>query len=76
MQTTSGLGAIHGTAYLVERRIISRNVKDKNSERPIKRIIGWVYTMTIVFTAWAFFRAENVGQAWNIVSDVLGPISL
>lgn len=50
-------GAIHGTAYLLEKRFTSNNTKGW------LLFPKWFVTMSIVFTAWIWFRSPDVSTA-------------
>jgi alginate O-acetyltransferase complex protein AlgI len=37
--------------------------------------IAWLLTMTVVFVAWIFFRATNVGDAMMMIERIVVPAS-
>lgn len=68
-------GGIHGGALAVNRWF-------ENSSLPtgLKRLfqwlpIAWLLTMTVVFVAWIFFRATNVGDAMMMIERIVVPAS-
>ncbi|MEM7659518.1 MAG: MBOAT family protein [Bacteroidota bacterium] len=54
-------GGIHGLAYLVE-------AASKSWNQIIPKGISWIATLFVVVLAWLFFRAENLGHAWEIIA--------
>jgi D-alanyl-lipoteichoic acid acyltransferase DltB (MBOAT superfamily) len=57
-------GAIHAFFSSVER---ITNWPEKLSKNTAARIIAWFFVTMQVLVAWIFFRANTVGQAWEIV---------
>lgn len=39
----------------------------------LKEAFSMLLTFTLTVFAWIFFRAENVGQAWSILSEIFSP---
>ncbi|MEX2597674.1 MAG: MBOAT family O-acyltransferase [Salibacteraceae bacterium] len=58
-------GAMHGLAYLLERFFISKNTANWLN------FPKWIATMTIVFTAWIFFRSESLAHAAGYIMSML-----
>ncbi len=71
-------GALHG-GYLSAERFIQRRIAaiPLFTERrlPILRTlwipVGWLLTMTVVFLAWVFFRADNIHDALRIIGTII-----
>lgn len=67
-------GALHGI-YMVAEQIFAR-VKGKGRNKnfssnkgfSIKNILRWLLTIHLVMLGWIFFRAQNVQDAWTIIS--------
>ena len=65
-------GAIHGIALVVEKffqEIFPSVTPDKGGSRWSP--LGWLVTMVVVFTAWIFFRATNVHEAFEMISRII-----
>ncbi|MBP7513389.1 MAG: MBOAT family protein [Flavobacteriales bacterium] len=60
-------GMIHG-AFMVVERVGFGKVLDK-----LPRIIGQVYTLAVVLTAWAFFRILDIAGAWEFAKALWNP---
>jgi len=70
-------GAIHGSVLVIEHIFSNRQLKISHAaSSSISALFGWTYTFCIVFMAWVFFRATDVGQALRIVSAMFSPTSL
>jgi alginate O-acetyltransferase complex protein AlgI len=59
-------GAIHGIAYILEK--YTWNKSDPNNK--LINAVRWVVTMTIVFVAWVFFRADSMQHAIDFLSGL------
>ena len=59
-------GAIHGIAYILET--YTWNKSDPNNK--LINAVRWVVTMTIVFVAWVFFRADSIQHALDFLSGL------
>jgi len=72
-------GVLHGGGVALERVWREKSARFRPESGVSHRLylfVGWMMTMMIVFTAWTFFRAETVGQAWMILSRLTGPFNL
>ncbi|HVZ89069.1 MAG TPA: MBOAT family protein [Polyangia bacterium] len=66
-------GGLHGV-YTVGEQLIQRPVSRRGE--PVRaswarRVVAAGVTFTLVCLAWVFFRAERVGDAWQIVTRIL-----
>lgn len=60
-------GMIHGTFMVIERLGFGRTLAR------IPRIIGQLYTLAVVLTAWAFFRILDISSAWSFAQALWVP---
>lgn len=60
-------GFIHA-CYFILYLMLSGFLKPFNNS--LLKIFGWGFTFMIVALAWIFFRAENVGTAWLMLSKI------
>lgn len=60
-------GGLHGAVLVLEHLLLKRQEPDARAARIVRRVIGWSYVFIVVFVAWVFFRAANIGQALTIV---------
>ena len=58
-------GAIHGGALSVERWL-----RDRLGSRRIPALVGWLITFHVVCLAWVFFRAPDLGRAFEVLGCV------
>ena len=56
-------GLLHGLASVIEK-------KTKFPEK-CSPVMQWLYTFTFVNVAWLFFRSETIGQALQIIRNIL-----
>ena len=63
-------GLWHGFFIVLERLFLGKILKKK-----ILVLIGNIYTLFVVLIGWVFFRAENMGQAFVILRNMLTPVS-
>jgi hypothetical protein len=61
-------GALHGGAMIVQRLCRGRVA--------LPRWLGWLITFAFVNVAWVFFRASTPGQAFALLADLAGGLSL
>jgi D-alanyl-lipoteichoic acid acyltransferase DltB (MBOAT superfamily) len=67
-------GGLHGTFYLMEsfgKLFKERFLPEVQSHHPVIRSIPIFVTFHLVTFAWIFFRANNLSDAWLIVSRIL-----
>lgn len=67
-------GSIHGAALGAERAIKAkwaRRAAALGVPAPIRSVLQWALTFTIVCVAWVFFRATSFGDAWNVLGQLL-----
>lgn len=60
-------GAWHGLWLAIERAL---GAKSATTVWP--RLIAWPLTMTVVLIGWVMFRAQSVGQAFDLYAGMLG----
>ena len=60
-------GLIHGLAYVIEK-YTWKHLKTNNQ---IINIFRWLWTMSIVFVAWIFFRANSMDDAIYFVAKMI-----
>lgn len=58
------LGGIHGCCICINHLWRKLNIH-------LPKIINWLLTFNVVNIAWIFFRADNFGQAFNIIKAML-----
>jgi len=63
-------GAMHGACMIVERVIYGERMKNISHKISVANLLRVVVTFSIVSFAWIFFRAENLGQAWSIITKI------
>jgi alginate O-acetyltransferase complex protein AlgI len=66
-------GAIHGAFLGVERFIRERWRADERAPllpRPASAALQWLVTFHVVCLAWIFFRADELGTAWDVVTGI------
>jgi alginate O-acetyltransferase complex protein AlgI len=66
-------GAIHGAFLGVERFTKERRGADDRPPvlpRPVTAALQWVLTFHVVCFAWIFFRAQTLGDAWDVVAGI------
>jgi alginate O-acetyltransferase complex protein AlgI len=67
-------GALHGFYLVVENALGGRFMdKPAGSESRILSGIRILFTFSLVTLAWVFFRAQNLSQAWTILSSMTHP---
>ncbi len=70
-------GGFHGLLLTLERLAVYRGktipmrVRIRGTGDLLRFIGGWVTTQILVSFAWLFFRAENMGQAWYFIEQIL-----
>ena len=60
-------GGIHGAVMTLEHAI-AKWLPSNPIWQLLSRPLGWLYTMTVVFIAWVFFRAASVDDAMQILT--------
>ena len=60
-------GGIHGIAYVIEKHTWLR-IQSKNA---VISSFRWIWTMSIVFIAWVFFRADSVEIGLSYLSSMI-----
>ena len=60
-------GGLQGIMMIVERAIGLSQTRPKN---PFTIIVRWCITFNLVCLSWVFFRAANVGDAWEIITRI------
>jgi alginate O-acetyltransferase complex protein AlgI len=66
-------GGLHGL-FLAVNHLLRGRIRAPGT---FKRAAGWVVTMAAVFFAWVFFRADGVGQAFDVLRALgRGPLGL
>jgi alginate O-acetyltransferase complex protein AlgI len=65
-------GALHALGLAIEHLFSNSNKASLGQEQISKAILifRWAITMSIVFVAWIFFRANNVEQAVEIIRSI------
>lgn len=65
-------GLIHGGVLAVERFFgnLLRG-RPRLLPTPIRLLLGWFYTMVVVFVAWIFFRAEDLPTAIDVLATIM-----
>jgi alginate O-acetyltransferase complex protein AlgI len=66
-------GAIHGLALVLEHVFGGRQLRARPGTWSPAAMAGWTYTFLVVFVAWVYFRATDVGQANQIVGAMFSP---
>ncbi|WP_417508904.1 MBOAT family O-acyltransferase [Methylophaga sp.] len=70
-------GGIHGIALVIEHFISNRQLKISHQKRfSFINIIGWIYCFLVVYVTWVFFRANDLGQACDILSSMFSLTSM
>ena len=59
-------GLFHGMFLIIERLGLAKLLRSN-------KMLGWVYTMTVVAIGWVFFRVEKLPDAWNYVKLMFIP---
>jgi alginate O-acetyltransferase complex protein AlgI len=75
-------GLLHGVGLVIEhlagRRLHGHSPATDRTAPPhaVHPIVGWMLTQAVVFAGWVFFRANSIGQAFEIFGRLpaLGPI--
>jgi len=57
-------GLYYGVLLLLEKYVISR--------LPVPKVLGWIYTMTLVIIGWVFFSGETLEQSVTILKAMFG----
>jgi alginate O-acetyltransferase complex protein AlgI len=57
-------GVWHGLFLIIERAFLGKFLKK------LPRFFGWIYTMTVVFIGWVFFRIESFNQILVYVKNM------
>jgi alginate O-acetyltransferase complex protein AlgI len=66
-------GLIHGVWLVLERVLVGDATIERGAATRVARsLAGWSITMTVVFVAWVFFRAETVTQAVTLLRALGG----
>lgn len=60
-------GAIHGAAYLLEQFALNK----VNLQTKWWRGLRWIFTMSVVFLAWIFFRSNDLDQAFDYIKRMV-----
>lgn len=63
-------GAFHGLCMIVERLIYGSKIKEISDRLTLLNVVRMVVTFCIVSFAWIFFRAENFGDASEIIGKI------
>ena len=68
-------GVLHGAALAVHKAVMALGARSSSESRagaaslPL-RALGWAATMTFVWFAWVFFRAEGFANAADVLSSM------
>ncbi|MDF1852690.1 MAG: MBOAT family protein [Verrucomicrobiales bacterium] len=65
-------GALHGGALAIDRWLRERfggepRARHAPRKRPLHGGLGWGITLVVVLVGWTFFRAADIGSAWNML---------
>jgi alginate O-acetyltransferase complex protein AlgI len=66
-------GAIHGVALAINRGFDSLESHHRIISLLKSRVVAWGLTMTVVFTAWIFFRAPLFSEAITMIANIITP---
>lgn len=61
-------GGIHGIMLVIEKTIYGNKIRKISSLGIRKNIFRWLITYVVVVIAWVFFRANNVSDAFYILT--------
>jgi D-alanyl-lipoteichoic acid acyltransferase DltB (MBOAT superfamily) len=68
-------GALHG-GYLVAERVVKARWAETHPEpvlpASVTRPLQWFLTFQFVCLAWIFFRAESLGDAFDVIGGIVG----
>ena len=58
-------GLIYALFLIIERLFLGKILEKKQL-----KVVGWIYTMLIVIISWVFFRADNIYQAGEFITQM------
>ena len=75
--TFAAWGVLHGTGLVLERTFTRIARVELWMNPAIRRLLGWVWMMSIVLAGWVFFRSASLGNAFVAFKSLgeFGPVS-
>lgn len=60
-------GLLNGVFLVIERLT---GLRDNRNRSPAKKVLCWIYTYSAINFLWIFFRADTIGQAFDIIDMI------
>jgi len=70
-------GALHGISLVIERAVLKLTRPETWLAAPARRLLGWIWMMTVVLVGWVFFRSPSITDALEALRSIghLGGVS-
>jgi alginate O-acetyltransferase complex protein AlgI len=75
--TFASWGALHGVCLVIERAVVRLARPETWLAAPARRLLGWMWMMTVVLVGWVFFRSSSIAGALEALQSMghLGGVS-